>query len=192
MSKEIRVGDLLKIGGFDPMNVDVTYIKETLNRIPRDGTIDIHEAEQLATLFLRCADYCDDLLAQAIRYAGHKDAEKRSEKASAIERKIANKTPGTTARETYSNDPQYQEASDAAIDAQAFLTWITQKRDNLVKAHVLCKDLMKSHQTVRNVSGWDGGSEDFSDDISRKKTISQKNKKAEDFDFDLDDDDFLG
>ena len=187
MSKTILVGDLLRLKAFDPMNVNVTHIMETIGRIPKDGTIDINQAEQLATIFLRCADYCDGLLAQAIRYSGYKDAEKRSQKASAIERKIANNVAQTTARETYSNDAEFVAASDANTDAQAFLSWITQKRDNLVKAHVLCKDLMKAHQGLRNVSGWDAGDEDFSEksgNMGGKTSI--RSKADDDFNFEID------
>jgi len=193
--KEVRVGDLLKLKDFDPMNVDVTYISETLDRIPKDGTIDINEAECLATIFLRCADYCDNLFAQAIRYAGYTDAKKRSEKANAIERKIGQKVAGTIARETYSNDPQFEQSCDRATDAQAFLTWITQKRDNLIKAHVLCKDLLKSHSTTRNVSGWDGSEEDFpknSGDTTPKTTIKRKSSDDLDFDVEVDVGDEIG
>lgn len=187
--KEVRVGDLLKLKDFDPMNVDVTYIVSTLDRIPRDGTIDINEAEALATVFLRCADYCDNILAQAIRYAGYTDSEKRAEKANAIERKMDQKVPATTARETYSNDVLFKGACDKATDAQAFLTWISQKKDNLIKAHVLCKDLLKSHSTARNVSGWDGSEEDFpkdSGDVSHKNPIKHKSSNDLNFDVDVD------
>lgn len=187
MTQQVRVGDLLNIDNFDPMNVDVGYIRQTLALIPKDGTINLHEAERLATVFLRCADFCDDVLAQAIRYLGRRDAGKKAEKASAIERKVANKVAGTTARETYGNDPIYITAADAHTDAQAFLTWITQKRDNLIKAHVLCKDLMKSYSGTRQQSGWEGADEDFSDFSSNKNgKESISSKEGPDLDFEID------
>lgn len=161
--QQILVGDLLRVQNFDPMNVNVSYIQNTIGLIPADGSIDLNEAERLATLFLKCADYCSELLSQAVRFFGYTDSEKKAEKASAIERKIENKTPATTAKETYSNDPKYVEASNKNTDAQAFLTWITQKHDNLIKAHVLCKDLMKNHTQNRSVSDWDAGDETFTE-----------------------------
>jgi len=159
--KQVLVGDLLKIDGFDPMNVNVSYIQQTTNLIPADGSIDLNEAEKLATVFLKCADYCGDLMAQAVRYFGYTDAEKKSEKASSIERKVEAKMPATTAKETFSNDPKFVTASNKNTDAQAFLTWVTQKQENLIRAHVLCKDLLKAHVQNRNASGWEGAEESF-------------------------------
>lgn len=167
--KQVRLGDLLNIEGFDPMNVDVSYIQGTSHMIPRDGSIDLHEAERLATVFLSCADYCGELISQAVRLTGFRDADKKSRKGDAIEQKIAGKTPATTARETYSNDPAYIKAAQAHADAEAFLTWIKLKYENLIKAHVLCKDLLKSHTEGRNVSNWDGVEEDFGSKNSKKE-----------------------
>lgn len=166
--KQVRLGDLLNIDGFDPMNVDVSYIQGTSHMIPRDGSIDLHEAERLATVFLSCADYCGELISQAVRLTGFRDADKKSKKGDAIERKIAEKTPATTARETYGNDPAYVRATEAHTDAETFLIWIKMKYENLIKAHVLCKDLMKSHTEGRNVSNWDGVEEDFGSKKSQK------------------------
>jgi hypothetical protein len=173
--KQIRLGDLLNIDGFDPMDIDVSYIQGTSHMIPRDGSIDLNEAERLATVFLCCADYCGELISQAVRLAGVRDADKKSKKGDAIERKISGKTPATTARETYGNDPEYVKSAESHTDAEAFLTWIKLKYENLVKAHVLCKDLLKSHTESRNVASWDGVEEDF----NTKKSI-EKSKKVDD------------
>ena len=170
--QQVRLGDLLKIDGFDPMNVDVGYVQRISHMVPRDGSIDLHEAEKLATMFLACADYCGELISQAVRLVGFRDADRKSQKGDAIEKKIAGKTPATTARETYSNDPDYVVAAKAHADAEAFLVWIKQKYENLIKAHVLCKDLLKAHVENRNVSGWDGVEEDFSS--STKDTSAEK------------------
>lgn len=161
MAQQVRLGDILNIENFDPMNVDVGYIQQISHMVPRDGSIDLNEAEKLATVFLACADYCGELISQAVRLVGYRDAERKSKKGDAIESKIAGKTPATTARETYSNDPTYVTAAKEHADAEAFLIWIKQKYENLMKAHVLCKDLLKAHVDNRNVSGWDGIEEDF-------------------------------
>jgi hypothetical protein len=183
--KQILVGDLLKIKGFDPMNVDVTYIKQVMNLIPKNGSLDMNEAERLATKFLACADYCGELLSQAIRFLGHTDATKKSERASSIERKIAGKTPATTAKETYSNDPLYIDAAEKNTDAQAFLTWIQQKYENLIKAHVLCKDLMKSHAQNRTQSSWEGVDEEVNKPSPTPQKEEDGDIKADDFDIDV-------
>ena len=127
MSEQVRLGDLLKIEDFDPMNVDVSYIQSVSHMVPKSGHIDLHQAERLATVFLRCADFCSELLSQAIRLVGYREAEKKSQKGSSIERKIAGGTAQTTARESYSNDPLFVAACESLTDAEAFLSWVKQK-----------------------------------------------------------------
>jgi len=186
MSKEIRVGDILKIKDFDPMNVDVSYIQSTIEKIPKDGTIDLHEAERLATMFLRCADYCADLIAQAIRLLGHRDAQKKSQKSTAIERKIKEKVPATAAREVYGNDEGYIKACNEYTEVQAWHTWISQKYDNLIRAHVLCKDIMKSHVQVRDVSGWDAVEEEIVPEKDKESTVKKDSSDDDLDDFEID------
>ncbi len=185
--KEIRLGDLLKIEDFDPMSVDVSYIQGVSNMVPKSGYIGLSEAEKLATVFLRCADYCSELLSQAIRLQGYREAEKKSQKGGSIERKVAGGTAQTTARESYSNDPLFVKASESLADADAFLSWVKQKHDNLIRAHVLCKDILKTHSTGQKHAGWEGVEDDF--------TIGEKSKKPEiisdnlgDFDINLSND----
>ena len=202
--KQVRIADILKIENFDPMNVDVSYIEEVINLIPRDGCIDLSEAEKLATAFLRCADYCGDLVAQSTRFLGYRDAEKKSQKGTAIEKKIQNKMPATTAREVYGNDEDYVKSCDKHTEAQAWQIWITQKYDNLIRAHVFCKDIMKSHVQNRDMSNWNGVEESFErktenkvNDTSSRKSIKDDDeeeevakKKSSDDEFGFDSDDF--
>jgi len=180
--KQVRLGDLLKVEGLNPMNIDVSYIQDVSHKIPKDGSIDLHEAERLATIFLRCADYCGELISQAVRLVGNKDAERKAKKADAIEDKIAKGTPATTARETFSNDAKYVASTSAHAEAEAFLVWIKQKYENLIKAHVLCKDLLKAHVEGRNRAGWEGPDEDFNplDGTEKNAPSSSISKKVDD------------
>jgi len=155
MSKTIKLGDILKVEDFNPMEVDITYIEETIQLIPKSGMIDLNQAEQLATAFLRCADYCSSLIAQAVRLIGYRDAEKKSQKGTAIETKIQSKVPATTAREVYGNDENFIKACNSHTEAQVWSSWINQKYDNLIRAHVLCKDILKSQVQSRNVANWE-------------------------------------
>jgi len=171
VDKQVRLGDLLKVDGLNPMNIDVSYIQSVSNMVPKDGSIDLHEAEKLATIFLRCADYCGELISQAVRLVGYKDAERKAKKADAIENKITKGTPATTARETYSNDASYISASNSHSEAEAFLVWIKQKYENLIKAHVLCKDLLKAHVEGRSMASWEGAEEEFDPLAGTEKSI---------------------
>lgn len=183
IDKQVRLSDLLKIEDFDPMNVDVSYIQGVSGMVPKDGYIGLAQAERLATIFLRCADYCGDLLSQAIRLQGYREAEKKAQKGGSIERKIAGGTAQTTARESYSNDPQFVAASQSLTDADAFLSWVKQKHDNLIRAHVLCKDILKTHSTGQKQAGWDGIEEDFT--VGKKSQEKPKNIHDNLGDFDI-------
>jgi len=185
--KQVRLGDILNIENFDPMNVDVTYIQSVSHMVPKDGTIDLHEAEKLATTFLSCADYCGELISQAIRLMGYKDANKKSKKADAIERKVAGGTPATTAKETFSNDAEYTKACQVHADAEAFLVWVKQKYENLIKAHVLCKDLLKAHVEGRNKANWEGVDENFDAVKDSSEKLADKTRGLGDINITSDD-----
>lgn len=156
MAEKITTGDILNIDGFDPMAIDVTYIKETMEEMPKDGLIDINNAERLATMFLRCADYCGDLLAKALRYLGHKETLKRAGKSSAVYRKIKEKVTPTVAKEAFADDDEYIRVANEATDAEALLKWIDEKYQDLIKAHIMCKSILSRHATVERANSWQG------------------------------------
>lgn len=63
--------------GFDPMNISTDEIKALSNALPKDGNIDLNNAEVLATKYLRGADLCAEFLAIAIAYAQKSDTLKK-------------------------------------------------------------------------------------------------------------------
>jgi len=152
----MKSGDILSIEGFDPMDLDITYVQTTIEKIPLDGVIDINNAENLATLFLRCADYCGDLLAQAARFSGERETEKRSQKSASIYRKIKEKVTPTVAKEAYADDDQYIEAANGATAAESLLKWLEEKHANLIRAHILCKNLLARHSETERANSWRG------------------------------------
>lgn len=67
MKKVMTVHDLFNGSGdpFDPLNADISEIKNLSNLLPRDGNIDTNNAEVMATKYLRGADLCSEFLAIA-------------------------------------------------------------------------------------------------------------------------------
>lgn len=136
------------VGTFDPLNVDLTYIKSVCSKIPKDGHIDLNVADELATTFLQCADDITDMICQCAAYCGKAEAGKHSAKADAIDARIndtSTKVAATVAVQLYTNDPKFLEAKQKHDVAEAFLEWLRTKYKNLMAAHVLCKDIMKMH-----------------------------------------------
>lgn len=152
----MKSGDILNIDGFDPMDLDVTYIQSTVEQIPQDGVIDINMAEELATIFLRCADFCGDLLAQSARYSGERETQKRAQKSASVYRKIKEKVTPTVAKEAYADDDQYIKAANQATAAESLLKWLEEKHANLIRAHILCKNLLARHSETERVNSWRG------------------------------------
>lgn len=135
---------------YDPRTVDLSYISETCRRIPKDGHIDINVAEELATIFLQCADYITDEICKASIYSSYCEADRREVKASAIDNRMqsdgTNKgVAATVAIQLFGNDAAYKDAHRKQGDGEAFLDWLRTKYKNLMAAHVLCKDILKIH-----------------------------------------------
>src|SRR3990172_7437666 len=73
MSDKLTVRELINgvagVGKFDPLTLDTSEIKELSNQMPKDGNIDLNNAEVLAVKYLRGADICAELLAIATAHA---------------------------------------------------------------------------------------------------------------------------
>ena len=169
--------DILDIVGFDPLKVDLSIIKEATAKIPADGFIEVVDAGRLATVFLVAAEHCLELVAQAYRWSGYKDIEKKSQRAQAIARKMVgdkNKgikaLPATAAKEAFGDDTLYMEASKTFATATAWLEYITRQYELLNKYHHLCKGLISNDRASNSVSNW------AEQGIHNSKDLEQTNK----------------
>lgn len=146
------------LSSYDPETVDTSYIQEVSKQIPKNNSIDLYDADRLATIFLQCADQVTDEIARCSAYAGYCEAFRREKKADAIEQKITGvggvKVAGTIATQTFGNDSVYGVAHRKQVVAEAFLEWLKTKYRNLMAAHVLCKDIMKAHVVNKDQGGW--------------------------------------
>lgn len=148
--------DVISIENFDPLNVNIGYIAETIDLLPADGHIDIHQAEELATRFLRCADYCSDLVAQATHFMAVQETLVKSARADAIENKIASGVSATAAKELFGNDEVFIKISRQHATAAAWQDWLQNKYQNLLKAHHHCKEIMRSYMQGKPSASWGG------------------------------------
>lgn len=150
----MKVREILRIKDFDPLDVDITFLKDVSAQIPQEGYIDPAMAEKLATVCLTAADKAADLLAQATLYLSHCDANRRSARASAIADALARKVPSTLAKELCATDTAYQKSCDKYDVALGWHTWLETKRDTLIKTHHLCKDLVRKFDDNMSTN-WD-------------------------------------
>lgn len=149
---------IITIQDFDPEKVDTTFLSSVVARIPDNGLIDPAIAEVLATLTLKAADQCGDLLGQSTLYLAHCDGNRRSAKAVAIKQLLSEKKPTTVVKEIFADDNTYVIASNKYNMALAWNTWLQNKQGTLIKTHHLCKDLMRDSKQVSSASQFEPSS----------------------------------
>lgn len=152
--------EILNIENFDPMKVDVSFLKEVSKQIPEEGFMDPAMAEHLATATLKAADLCIDLLGQSTLYLADCDARRRAAKAIVIKRLLDAKKPSTVVKEIFADDPEYIKVSNQYNQASALHVWLENKHGALIKTHHLCKDFIKKAETLQGASGWEPRTEE--------------------------------
>ena len=175
----MKIPEVLNIDSFDPMGVDVSYIQEVADQIPR-GAIQVSIADNLATITLAAADRCGDLLAQSTLYLSHCDATRRAAKSKAIKEASSRKVPSTIVKETVSDDEEFVKATNKYNIALAWHTWLENKHASLLKTHHLCKDLLKRGDAQLSAAGWTPTV--ISDDDDRKPTSVREKPGRKSFD----------
>jgi hypothetical protein len=158
--KRLTVGDVLSGGekGFDPLNIDTTEIKYLSNAMPKDGNIDVNNAEVLATKYLRGADMCAELLAVATAYVQKADTQKKKaySEAALVKSKDAGIKTDKSRAWFADMDDDYIKACNRHSEALAFVKWIGSKYDSFVKMHYLCRNIVKRGMEGEAAAGWGG------------------------------------
>ena len=152
-------GQLFASDQFDPMTLEIGEIKELSNAMPRDGHIDINQAEVLATKYLRGADICSELLALATSHmAKTKDAKQKAYNYAFLVKSQTMKNIKTDKmRVAYAElDDEYLAACEAFNKATAFLKWVELKYNIFNKVHYLCKKMLDREYTGEKSAGWNG------------------------------------
>lgn len=160
METGLTVRELLNggVNGFDPMNIDTTEINVLSNALPKDGNIDLNNAEVLATKYLRGADICAEILAIATAHVQKTEALKKkaySEAALNKSQKAGIKTDKSRAWFADMDD-QYIEACNKHAEAMAFVKWISNKYDSFNKMHYMCKKILDRGYNHERASSWNG------------------------------------
>jgi hypothetical protein len=155
----VTVGEILGSNKFDPMTLDTTEIKELSNAMPKDGNIDINNAEVLATKYLRGADLCGELIAIATAYVSRtKDAKQRAYNQAFLIKSAMNKNIKTDKmRIAFAElDDDYTNACEDYNKAVAFSKWVESKYSSFNKMHYLCKKILERAYSHEKAAGWNG------------------------------------
>lgn len=143
---------------FSPLDIDTSEIRELSNALPRDGNIDLNNAEVLATKYLRGADICGEMLAIATAHV----AKAKTKKTLAYNRafvkyKDDKKIKTDKLREAMASvDDDYIEACNRYDEVLAFAKWINSKYDSFNKMHYMCKKILDRAYTHEKMSGFNG------------------------------------
>lgn len=159
-SEPITVGKMLNVDkNFDPMRLDTGEIKELSNAMPKDGNIDINNAEVLATKYLRGADLCGELTAIATAYVSRtKDAKQKAYNKAFLIKSAENKNIKTDKmRIAFAElDEDYLDACDDYNKAIAFSKWVESKYSSFNKMHYLCKKILERAYMHEKGANWNG------------------------------------
>lgn len=188
----------------DPMNIDTSEIRALSDAMPKDGNIDLNNAEVLATKYLRGADLCAELLAIATAYVQKTDTYKKKAYSEAAlvnaEEYFIQKNNGKRPdkitdkmRTLYADmDEAYVQASQKHDEALAFAKWINGKYESFNKMHYMCKKILDrgyTHERMANFNGTineeDNTEQEPDIDLDLEDKKDKKTKKEDKEEFDL-------
>jgi len=154
----ITVGDIVGANdNFDPLTLDTSEIKELSDAMPKDGNIDINNAEVLATKYLRGADQCGELMAISTAYLSKtKDEKQRAYNQAFLVKSSINKNIKTDKmRVAFAElDEDYSLACYNYNKAIAFSKWVESKYNSFNKMHYLCKKILERGYAHEKAGGW--------------------------------------
>jgi|3_EtaG_2_1085321.scaffolds.fasta_scaffold16697_2 hypothetical protein len=141
---------------FSLENVDLSEVQELAKKIPSDGHVDLNTAEDLAVQFLRGADRCDEIYTTIIWLVQEKEDYKKKIFSEAVLGRATEKgAKNISEKKIYAEaDPEYLEACRQYNKIIAIKKWLENKKQSLVSAHYLMKDILKrGHEGAANFSG---------------------------------------
>jgi hypothetical protein len=193
----LTVRELLYCSGeqLDPLNIDTNEIRVLSASLPKDGNIDINNAEVLATKYLRGADLCAELMAIATAHVQRTDTiMKKAYSYAALvtsEDYFTNRNGGKRPdkitdkmRTLYADmDDDYVTSCNRHDEAVAFAKWVNGKYDSFNKMHYHLRKVLDRGYTHEKISGWErdiiGNKEDeyqaVPDPPSAESTQNEKN-----------------
>lgn len=168
MTDKLTVRDVINGGTtkFDPLALDTSEIKALSDAIPKDGNIDVNNAEVLAVKYLRGADLCAELLAVATAHVARtKSAKDRAFSRAFVKYKDDKSVKTDKMRNVMAElDDDYAEATDEYNGALAFAKWVDAKYNSFNKMHYMCKKILDRGYDHEKASGFKGNTDKMIED----------------------------
>lgn len=160
MANKLSVRDVINGGSmsskFDPLALDTSEIRDLSNAMPKDGNIDVNNAEVLAVKYLRGADMCGELLAIATAYVAKTKHLKEIAYSRAFLKARDDKSVKTDKmRAALADlDEDYIEAINKYNEALAFVKWVDSKYNSFNKMHYMTKKILDRGYDHEKASGF--------------------------------------
>jgi len=170
MNDKLTVRDLINGGpnvvSFDPLSLDTSEIRALSNAMPKDGNIDVNNAEVLAVKYLRGADICAELLAMATAHVNRMKHIKEVAYSRAFLKSKDDKSVKTDKmRSALADlDEDYMSSCNSYNEALAFRQWIDSKYKVFNTMHYMCKNILQRGYDHERASGFSANdSMDYTD-----------------------------
>jgi len=145
---------------FDPSNIDLTEFKNIASKIPKDSSIPLQVAENLAMVFLRAADRCSEILSHLTWVEQKCKSDKVAEFSKAV-LKAKEEEPRmavSLAEHKAKCNSNYLEAVDRCLKAEAARRWFDGKYEIFLKTHQMMKERLRSETKHQYSSGFNESS----------------------------------
>lgn len=173
MTDKMTVRELINGGpnavAFDPLSIDTSEIRALSNAMPKDGNIDVNNAEVLAVKYLRGADICAELLAIATAHVNKTKHLKEISYSRAFLKSKDDKSVKTDKMRSAMADldETYMESCNSYNEAVAFRQWVDSKYKVFNTMHYMCKNILQrgyDHERASNFSANDSMTYTSTDD----------------------------
>lgn len=155
MSDVITLKESLELDQFDPMDIDISEFKELSKELPKDMSLDLAMAEQLASTYLRAADRCSDINSTLIWYVSKLELDKNTtrQKLYLTAKDSGHKTVEEKKAFAESH-PDYTDLEEKLIKAKAVKKWFEDKHKWFLESHRFMKAKLKSESQHMLSSGF--------------------------------------
>lgn len=155
MTTALTLREALEAEQYDPMNIDISEFKKMSELMPKDGNIDLANAEVLAAMYLKAADRCSEIMSALIWRTQKAKLEKNTtrQKLYLLAKDEGHKTIDD--KKAYAEShPEYVAASDALTNLEAVKKWFEEKHKWFLESHRYMKAKLKAEHQHLAASGF--------------------------------------
>jgi hypothetical protein len=155
MTEALTLKQVLETENYDPMNIDISEFKRMSELMPKDGNIDLANAAVLATMYLRAADRCSEIVSSLIWRAGKAKSEKTTirQKLYLLAIEEGHKTINDKVAYAESHE-DFIKASDILVQTEAVKKWFEEKHKWFLESHRYMKAKLKAENQHMSSSGF--------------------------------------